>query len=181
MKFRCALLLCLLPALAAARGFDVRDMVALDRVSSPELSPDGTVLLFAKRQMDAKHIKASTSVWVKRLHADATVDPVRLTPLGWDVSAPAFSRDGKDVYFLSAKSGTHQLYVLPVSGGTPRQLTNLAVGMDSYKLSPQGDRVVFSAGVFQVCGADLGCTKRKLDEKKNAKASGVVFEQLFVP
>ncbi len=42
-------------------------------------------------------------------------------------------------------------------------------------LSPQGDRVVFSASVFQVCGSDLSCTKRKLDEKKNSKASGVVF------
>ncbi|AIC12597.1 S9 family peptidase [Xylella fastidiosa subsp. morus] len=183
MKLRYALPLCLLfvlPALAAARGFDVRDMVALDRVSSPELSPDGAVLVFAKRQMDAKNIKASTSVWVKWLQAGAPAAPVRLTPLGWDVSAPVFSRDGKAVYFLSAKSGSNQLYVLPVSGRTPRQLTNLAVDIDSYKLSPQGDRVVFSASVFQVCGSDLSCTKRKLDEKKNSKASGVVFEQLFV-
>ncbi len=51
------------------------------------------------------------------------------------MSAPVFSRDGKAVYFLSAKPGSNQLYVLPVSGGTPRQLTNLAVDIDSYAFS----------------------------------------------
>ena len=50
MKLRTAVLpLCLLtalPMLAAARGFDVRDMVALDRVSSPTLTPDGSAVSY---------------------------------------------------------------------------------------------------------------------------------------
>jgi len=64
MNLRIALLpLCLLaalPAAAATRGFDVRDMVALDRVSSPVLSPDGSVVVFAQRRMDKQATKAST-------------------------------------------------------------------------------------------------------------------------
>lgn len=34
--------------------------------------------------------------------------------------------------------------------------------------------------MFQDCGSDLGCTKKKLADLKNAKASGVVYDQLFV-
>src|SRR3546814_15231105 len=42
-------LLIAMPSLAATRGFEVRDMVNLDRYSSPTLSHDGCRLVFAKR------------------------------------------------------------------------------------------------------------------------------------
>ena len=40
------------PSNAGTRGFTVRDMAYLDRYSSPTLSPDGRVLVFAKRVVD---------------------------------------------------------------------------------------------------------------------------------
>ncbi|MBB5880133.1 dipeptidyl aminopeptidase/acylaminoacyl peptidase [Xanthomonas arboricola] len=184
MKLRHAVLpLCLLatlPSLAAARGFDVRDMVALDRVSSPTLSPDGSVLVFAKRQAKSSNGKPSTGLWTRNLRTRDAAPPRRLTPDGWNVNSPALSPDGKTVYFLSSKSGTQQLYAQPMTGGTPQQVTAFAVDVDSYKLSPDGKRIAFSAGVFQDCGSDLACTKTKLASVKNAKASGVVYDQLFV-
>ncbi|MCS3745941.1 dipeptidyl aminopeptidase/acylaminoacyl peptidase [Xanthomonas arboricola] len=184
MKLRHAVLpLCLLavlPTLAAARGFDVRDMVALDRVSSPTLSPDGSVVLFAKRQAKTANGKPATGLWVRNLRTRDLSPPKRLTPEGWNVNSPALSPDGKTAYFLSSKSGSQQLYAQPLAGGTPQQLTAFAVDVDSYKLSPDGKRIAFSAGVFQDCGSDLECTKKKLASVKNAKASGVVYDQLFV-
>jgi len=184
MKLRQALLpLCLLaalPTLAQARGFDVRDMVALDRVSSPALSPDGGVLVFSKRVMDENRTKASNSLWRRDLRTRDMAPPKQISPEGWNVNSPAFSADGQTVYFLSAKGGSQQLYAMPAEGGTPRQLTDFAVDVDGFKLSPQGDRIVFSAGVFQDCGSDLACTKKKLDAAENSKASGKVFDSLFV-
>ncbi|MBB4130472.1 S9 family peptidase [Xanthomonas sp. 3075] len=184
MKLRYAVLpLCLLtalPSLAAARGFDVRDMVAMDRVSSPTLSPDGSVLVFAKRQAKSGNGKPATGLWMRNLRTRDAAPPKRLTPEGWNVNSPALSPDGKTVYFLSSKSGTQQLYAQPLAGGTPQQLTAFAVDLDSYKLAPDGKRIAFSAAVFQDCGSDLGCTKTKLASVKNAKASGVVYDQLFV-
>src|SRR3546814_2181374 len=55
-------LLIAMPSLAATRGFEVRDMVNLDRYSSPTLSPDGRRLVFAKRVLDEASGKASTSL-----------------------------------------------------------------------------------------------------------------------
>ena len=124
MKFRIALLpLCLLasqPAFADTRGFEVRDLVALDRVSSPTLSPDGSVVVFAKHVMDKDVVKASTGLWMRNLLARDMVPPRQFTPEGWNVNSPAFSPDGKSLYFLSAKSGTQQLYSMPLQGGAPR-------------------------------------------------------------
>ncbi|RZA32138.1 MAG: S9 family peptidase, partial [Lysobacteraceae bacterium] len=187
MNLRIALLpLCLLAALpataatAATRGFEVRDMVALDRVSSPVLAPGGGVVVFAQRQMDKEVTKATTGLWMRNLLTRDMAPPKRLTPEGWNVNSPSFSPDGKTVYFLSAKSGTQQLYSIAASGGAARQLTSFALDIGSYKLSPDGQRVAFSADTFAECKADFACTQKRLDGTKAAKSSGVVYDKLFV-
>lgn len=184
MNLRSALLpLCLLaalPSLAAARGLDVRDLQELDRVSSPVLSPDGSTVVFAKRIVDADVVKASSSLWVRNLLTRDMAPPKRLTPEGWNVNSPSFSPDGKTVYFLSAKSGTQQLYAMPLVGGAPRQLTAFALDVASYKVSPDGTRVLFSTDTFADCKADFACTKKKLDDTAAKKSSGVVYDGLFV-
>ncbi|MET0808375.1 MAG: DPP IV N-terminal domain-containing protein, partial [Pseudoxanthomonas sp.] len=170
MNLRTALLpLCLLaalPATAATRGFDVRDMVALDRVSSPLLSPDGRILVFAQREMDKELTKGTTGLWTRNLVTRDMAPPKRLTPITWNVNSPEFSADGQAVYFLSAKSGTQQLYSVPVTGGVPRQLTAFALDVGSYKLSPDGSHVAFSAETFVDCKSDFACTQKKLDDTK---------------
>ena len=170
-----------LPSVAdAARGFAVRDMAYMDRHSSPTLSPDGRVLVFAKRVVDKDSNKSSTSLWIRNLATRDMRPPSRLTPEGWNVNSPAFSPDGKSVYFLSAKSGSMQLYAMPVAGGEPRRLTDTAVDVDGYKLSPDGRQVALALAVFPDCKADLGCTRKKLDEAGAAKASGQVFDRMFI-
>ena len=184
MNLRSALLpLCLLaalPSLAAARGLDVRDLQKLDRVSSPVLSPDGSTVVFAKRIVDADVVKASSSLWVRNLLTRDMAPPKRLTPEGWNVNSPSFSPDGKTVYFLSAKSGTQQLYAMPLVGGAPRQLTAFALDVASYKVSPDGTRLLFSTDTFADCKADFACTKKTLDDTAAKKSSGVVYDGLFV-
>ncbi len=183
MKLRHALLpLCLLaalPSLASARGFEVRDMVKLDRVSAPLLTADGAQVIFAKRVVDGD-LKASSSLWIRDLRTRDLAPPKRLSPDGWNVNSAALSADGRTVYFLSAKNGSQQLYAMPVAGGAPRQLTDFALDVDSYRVSPQGDRVLFSAGAFQDCGSDLACTATRLKEREKSRSSGVVFDSMFV-
>jgi len=183
MMLRYALLpICLLaalPALAEARGLDVRDLVKLDRVSSPLLSPDGHVVVFAQRSVDAE-LKATTALYARHLLTRDAAPPKRITPEGWNVNSPSFSKDGQTLYFLSAKGGSQQLYAMPAAGGEPRQLTGFALDVGSYRLSPEGTRVAFSADTFAECAADLACTKKKLDARAADKATGRVYDQLFV-
>src|SRR5690606_15080917 len=113
MTLRHALLpICLrvaLPALAQWRGFDWRDLLKLDRVSSPVRSPDGHVVVFAQRSVDAE-LKASTARYARHLLTRDAAPPKRITPEGWNVNSPSFSADGQTLYFLSAKGGSQQLY-----------------------------------------------------------------------
>jgi dipeptidyl aminopeptidase/acylaminoacyl peptidase len=172
-------LLAALPAMADARGFDVRDMAALDRVSSPTLAPDGRLLVFAQREVDFDAGKASTALFTRNLLTRDAAPPRQLTPAGWNVNSPVFSPDGATVYFLSAKGGSQQLYAIPAAGGKPRQLTDFALDVGSYRLSPDGRHVAFSADTFADC-ADFACTSKRLADTRASKASGVVYDQLFV-
>ena len=174
-----------LPATAApggseARGFEIRDLATMDRVSSPAVSPDGRRLVFAKRKVDFAANKSSTGLFVEDLFARDAAPPQPLTPSGWSVNSPSFSTDGRSVYFLSAKSGSQQLYSIPATGGTPKQLTAFAADVGSYQLSPDGKRVAFSAETYVDCAADLGCSKKRVNERAASKASGVVFDRMFV-
>ncbi|KAF1689689.1 alpha/beta hydrolase family protein [Pseudoxanthomonas koreensis] len=164
----------------AARGFDVHDLQRLDRVSSPVLAPDGSRVVFARREIGQDLGKASTSLFVRDLRRRDLAPPSRLTPAGWSVNSPAFSADGASVYFLSSQSGTQQVYSISASGGAPVQLTRFALDVGSFKVSPDGSRIAVSLDVFADCGQDLDCTVRRLEERKQAKPSGVLHEQLFV-
>ncbi len=184
MSLRLAVLpLCLLAALplaAQTRGLDVRDLVSIDRVSSPVLSDDGRLLVFAQRSAEADGSKAETALYTRNLVTRDMAPPRRVTPAGWSVGSPSLSADGQTLYFLSAKNGSNQLYAMPVGGGTPRQLTDVAVDVGSYRISPDGTRVAFSADTFADCAADLACTKARHAEREAAPATGVVYDQLFV-
>ncbi|KAB8198510.1 prolyl oligopeptidase family serine peptidase [Lysobacter maris] len=169
-----------LPASAAERGFDVRDMASMDRFSSPALSPNGRHIVFAKREADLEANKASSSLWIEDLFARDAAPPKRLTPEGWSVNSPAFSPDGRKVYFLSGKSGSSQLYAIDVAGGQPRQLTDFPVDVGGFRISPDGGRVAFNAEAFPDCAGDLACNKTRLDERGASKQSGVVFDRMFI-
>jgi dipeptidyl aminopeptidase/acylaminoacyl peptidase len=164
----------------AARGLEARDLATLDRYSAPTLSPDGRNLVFARRSVDFAANKSATGLWIESLAARDAAPPKRLTPEGWNVNSPAFAPDGRTVYFLSAKSGSQQLYAIPAGGGEPTQLTDLPLDVGGYKLSPDGKRVAITLETFADCGADLACTSKRLEDTASRKSSGVLYERIFV-
>lgn len=164
---------------AAPRGLQPRDLATLDRFAAPVLTPDGRTVLFTRRVVDFDANKSSTSLWAQ----DATragAKARRLTPDGWNINSPDVSADGRTAYFLSAQSGSMQLYAVPVAGGTPRQATALALDVGSYALSPEGGRVALSMETFPDCGADIDCTVKRNKAKADDKRSGQVFDRMFV-
>jgi len=169
-----------LPMLAhAERGFEAHDLVTMERYSAPALAPDGRKLVFAKRVVDFDANKTSTSLWITDLSGPGAAASKQFTPEGWNVNSPAFSPNGGYVYFLSAKNGSSQLYAQPLAGGVPRQLTDLPMAVDGYKLAPDGDKVALAVGSFVECKSDLSCTKQRLDQADKRKTSGMLFERLF--
>ncbi|GAB6195218.1 S9 family peptidase [Lysobacter xanthus] len=165
-------------ASAAPHGLQPKELVTLDRFSSPVLTPDGRTLVYARRVVDFDANKSSTALWVQ--DATKASAPRRLTPEGWNVNSPEVSADGKRVYFLSSKGGSSQLYAVPVAGGAPVQVTALPLDVGSYAMSPDGRRVAVSLETYPDCAADLACNAKRGEKTDLKKASGVTFDRLFI-
>jgi hypothetical protein len=54
--------------------------------------------------------------------------PLEAFPSGKHIN-PHFSADGRHIYFVSDQNGISNVYRIPVSGGTPTQITNVDVGV----------------------------------------------------
>jgi dipeptidyl aminopeptidase/acylaminoacyl peptidase len=104
---------------------------------------------------------------------------VRFTAEDLNVNSPSFAPDGKTVFFLSAKSGSMQLWSQAVGSQNAVQVSDVPLDIGSYKLSPDGKHVAFSVEVFTDC-ADIACSKQRLDAKAANKASGMLFDKLFI-
>jgi dipeptidyl aminopeptidase/acylaminoacyl peptidase len=165
-------------AMAAPRGFTVEDLVKMERVGSPALSPDATRVVYTVRATNMDKNRGNTQLWMLDLRAPKAA-PVRLTQADASSSDPEWSPNGDAVYFLSARSGSSQVWRLPLAGGEAAKVTDLPLDVDNFRLSPQGDRLALSLAVFRDC-ADLACTKARLDAKAKDKASGKVYDKLFV-
>ena len=164
---------------AATRGLEARDLATLERYAAPVLTPDGRTVLFTRRSVDFDANRSGTALWAQdatRANAKAR----RLTPEGWSINSHDVSPDGRTAYFLSAKSGSMQLYAVPVAGGTPRQVTQLPLDVGSYSISPDGRRVAVSLETFPDCGADLACSSARNEAKGKDKRSGMLFDRMFI-
>ncbi len=65
-------------AAAAPRGLTVEDMVKMERVGSPELSPDASKVIYTVRSTDKRENRGHTEVWMLDLRTAHAV-PQRLT------------------------------------------------------------------------------------------------------
>lgn len=164
---------------AAPRPLQPRDLASLDRFSSPVLTPDGKSLVYARRVVDFDANKSSTALWVQDA-ANASAKPRRLTPDGWNVNSPEVAPDGKSVYFLSSKTGVSQLYSVALAGGAPQQVTALALDVGSFDVAPNGQRVALGLETYPECAGDLACTQKRSEGAGKSKATGVVFDRLFI-
>jgi dipeptidyl aminopeptidase/acylaminoacyl peptidase len=165
-------------ALAAQHPFNAHDLAMMDRVSDPHLSPDGNMVAFSVRSTDWDANKGVNSVWLLDL-SHRSAQPRQVTAPKLNANSPAFSPDGRMVYFLATEKDTTQLWSAPVAGGAPVQVTHLPLDVDNFRLSPDGKSLLFSAQMFEDCST-LECTRERLDAQKKVKATGRLYHRLFV-
>jgi dipeptidyl aminopeptidase/acylaminoacyl peptidase len=163
---------------ASLAPFSVQDLLALRRISDPDVSPDGRRLAFTLRTDDLHANKGHTSIWLLDT-AKRGAEPRALTTDESHDGGAVWSHDGEFIYFLSARSGTAQVWRMTTSGGAPVQVTNLPVDVGSFRVAPTGDRLLVSLEVFRDCD-DLACTKQRLETAAKSMATGVLYDHLFV-
>jgi dipeptidyl aminopeptidase/acylaminoacyl peptidase len=150
MNCATAVLLALSAVAAAAEQRPIRpeDYFALEAVSDPRISPDGTRVAFALTKVDPAKKQRRSAIWM--VPADGSRPPWALTTSPQNTNSPRWSPDGRSLAFLSARPGDDdskgvdktQVHVLSLDGGEARRLTSAEDGVRAFAWSPDGSRLV---------------------------------------
>ena len=164
-----------LAAPVAAKGLTIEDMLAMQRVSSPAVSPDGRQIAFAVRETDYDANKGRLDIWIG--NSDGT-GVRRLTTSPDADTDPQWSADGRWVYFASTRSGSSQVWRIDPRGGEAEQVTKLPVDVGGFKLFPDGGRLLVALEVYPDAKT-LGETVKRDEAKAKSKVKAQVYDQLL--
>ncbi len=156
--------------------FSVHDMLAMERISDPQVSPDGTSVVFALRSTDLEANRGRTDLWILEL-ADQRIR--RLTSHSATDFNPRWSPDCRWIWFLSTRSGSSQVWRIQSNGGEPQQITDLPLNTGNLLVSPDGGSIAFTMDIFLEHPTPEE-TREEMDRRVEMKASGQIFDGLFV-
>ena len=176
--FGAAILMSPLGAAAEGGPLTAKALATMDRASDPQTSPDGRLVAYDLRGVDYAANTSHHAIWLVDLTAK-TPAPHRLAISEGGATNPRWSADGKALYFLSGRSGSDQVWKTDTMGAGAAQVTHLPLDVGSFRLAADGKHIVVSMAVFPDA-EDPATTKQRLDGVKDRKATGVLYDKLFV-
>jgi dipeptidyl aminopeptidase/acylaminoacyl peptidase len=161
---------------AAAKGMTVDDMLAMQRVSDPQVSPDGKQVVFAVRDTDMEANRGRVDLYLANV--DGTGGVRRLTSHPENDVDPRWAPDGKSIYFVSTRGGSAQVWRISPAGGEAEQVTKLATDINGFSVFPDGKRLLLAIDVWPEAKT-LADSLKKDEAASKAKSKARIYDQLL--
>lgn len=147
------------------------DYVAIRAVSDPQLSPDGTMLLYAVRTTDVAANKRTTVTYRVPV---AGGTPQQFPSTSVNAAEARWSPDGKHVVYTTG----NQLWIADAAGTNVKQLTTLNGGASGPVWSPTGTFITFTSAVYPDCTTDA-CNAEREKAADTSKLKARIFDHLL--
>ena len=175
------------------RAFTGEDLFRLEGVTDPQISPDGSRVVYVRKTGDIMKDRYASALWLVDTKSGAQRP---LVADGNANTAPVWSPDGKRIAYLSTAGGAGaQLHVLYLDSGTSARVSGFPDTPSSMAWSPDGRQIAYTMRV-PAEGAKLGKAPDKPEGAEWAKPLTIIdrvtyrfdgggyaqpgFDQLFV-
>lgn len=171
-----SLSLCLTLAQARDRkALTFDDFIKIKRVSDPQPSPDGKMLALVITSMSLETNRGNSDIYLVPATGGQPI------PFVFNPAAdffPRWSPDGKQLAFISSRSGSPQVWVIPTGGGEPRKVTDFPGGVNSFSWSRSGRFLLVTSSVFPDC-PDLEANRQKFEEQAKSRVKARIYDHLL--
>ncbi|MBC8101130.1 MAG: S9 family peptidase [Cytophagales bacterium] len=155
------------------RRTTIEDLALLRQASDPQISPDGTRIVFAIKTTDLDRNRYLTHLWAVTTAPEG--DGLKQLTFGkGSESGARWSPNSGTLVFVSEREDKRrpQLFLLRLGGGEAERVTDLPPGaLDSLAWSPDGTRIA-----FRFRPTDEQWTEAAGDERKKTERSSPVRE-----
>ena len=128
------------------RPVQARDLYRMREVTEVALSPRGRSVAYTVRRLSSgRSATPRARLYVTR--TSGRDDPRLLFEDEHDVREPAWHPDGTHLAFVRPVNDTPQVFVVPLNGGVPYQLTDTPHGAQAPQWSPNGDQLLFASHI----------------------------------
>lgn len=144
------LLALLLPVLAYTQAdspssrFTPELLWKLGRVSEPQVSPDEKTILFGVSWYNLAENKGNRDLFIMPVTGG---EAKKITSFKGSEANGIFRPDGKKIGFLSAETGSMQIWETNIDGTKPVQISKVEGDISGFSYSPKGNRILFTMRV----------------------------------
>ncbi|WP_031565157.1 prolyl oligopeptidase family serine peptidase [Rheinheimera texasensis] len=161
----------------AKTNLTIEHLNKLNKIYDVQVSPDGRFVAYGQKNGGLAPADTTADLYLLDVQDGNKVR--RLTESAGREHDVRFSADGTALYFLADRSGSSQLWRLPLSGGEARQLTDLPLDVQGYMVSADDKKVVLTLDVKPGC-KDLACTVAHNKATAEKKDSATAYDSLMV-
>lgn len=119
---------------------------AMGRIGDFNVSPDGKQAVYAVSYYSVKQNKSHSVLYTLDLN---NLQPNRLTTSTKSESGAVFMKDGRHIAYMSAESGTNQLWMMNADGTGRKQLSHTDKDIEGFLFSPDEKQVLLVMEVAQ--------------------------------
>lgn len=159
----------------AKRPITFEDLMKVERISDPQVSPDGKAVAYVQGTVNLEANKTVRHIWLAPVEGG---EPKQLTRGEGSDTRPRWSPDGKSIAFISTRAGKSQIWLVPVYGGEARQITTLSTEADGVIWASHSNTLIFTSKVFPAC-ADDECNSKRLEERTKSKVKAQIIDELL--
>lgn len=168
----------LLSSAAVAQGpLTVEHLNQYNKIGNVVLSPDGRSVVYS--QTNGGYAPADTSHDLYLLTLDDKRTTKRLTQSSSRETAVQWHPDGHSIFFIANRTGSNQIWQLRLDGGEAKQVTNLPLPVNGFKLAADGKTLALALTVKPGCQT-LQCTLDAKAKDAEKKDSALAYDQLMV-